>query len=68
MNAINQLTNIKMFPSVPAVAKDKLTAVLSTSFIESEQYNDSVLDVETSFSQENEDLRVNFISYLSQDL
>lgn len=60
MNAINQFTNIEMFPSVPAVAKDMLTAVLSTSFIESEQYNDSVLDVETSFSQENEDLRGEF--------
>jgi len=60
MNAIGQMTNLRLFPSVPAVAKDMLTAVLSTTFIESGQFNDYVLDIETGFSQENEDLRGDF--------
>ncbi len=60
MNAISQMTNLRLFPSVPAVAKDMLTAVLSTTFIESGQFNDYVLDIETGFSQENEDLKGDF--------
>lgn len=60
MSAIGQVTNLKLFPSVPAVAKDMLTAILSTTFIESGQFNDYVLDIETGFSQENEDLRGDF--------
>jgi len=54
------VTNLKLFPSVPAVTKDMLTAILSTTFIESGQFNDYVLDIETGFSQENEDLRGDF--------
>lgn len=60
MNAIGQVTGLKLFPSVPAVTRDMVTAVLSTTFIESGQYNDYVLDIETGFSQENEDLRGDF--------
>jgi chemotaxis protein CheC len=60
MSAIGQVTNLKLFPSVPAVTKDMLTAILSTTFIESGQFNDYVLDIETGFSQENEDLRGDF--------
>ncbi len=60
MNAIGQMTKLKLFPSVPAVTKDILTAVLSTTFIESGQFNDYVLDIETGFSQENEDLKGDF--------
>lgn len=60
MSAIGQVTNLKLFPSVPAVTKDMITAVLSTTFIESGQYNDYVLDIETGFSQEDEDLRGDF--------
>ncbi|MEG1255984.1 chemotaxis protein CheC [Clostridium sp.] len=60
MNAIGQMTGLNLFPSVPAVARDMFSAVLSTSFIESGQFNDSVLDIETGFTQENEDLRGDF--------
>lgn len=60
MNAIGQVTKLNLFPSVPAVTKDMITAVLSTTFIESGQYNDYVLDIETGFSQEDEDLRGDF--------
>ncbi|MEG0132534.1 MAG: chemotaxis protein CheC [Clostridium sp.] len=60
MNAIGQMTNLRLFPSVPAVTKDMLSAVLSTSFIEAGQFNDCVLDIETGFTQENEKLKGDF--------
>lgn len=60
MNAIGQVTGLKLFPSVPATTKDMFTAILSTIFIESGQYSDCVLDIETGFSQENEDLKGDF--------
>ncbi len=60
MNAIGKLTNLSLFPSVPAVTKDMLCAILSTTFIEAGQYSDNVLDIETDFVQEKEELRGNF--------
>ncbi len=60
MNSIGQLTNLKLYPSVPAVTKDMLCAILSTTFIESGQYSDEALDIETDFIQESEELKGNF--------
>jgi chemotaxis protein CheC len=54
MNAIAKFTNLLIMPSVPAVAQDMLGAILSTTFIESGQFDDQVLDIETIFL--NEDL------------
>jgi chemotaxis protein CheC len=51
LNAIAKLTNLVIMPSVPAVATDMLGAILSTTFIESGQYDDYVLDIETEFKQ-----------------
>ena len=51
LNAISKLTNLVIMPSVPAVATDMLGAILSTTFIESGQYDDYVLDIETDFKQ-----------------
>lgn len=49
MNAIARFTNLLIMPSVPAVACDMLGAILSTTFIEAGQFDDQVLDIETSF-------------------
>lgn len=49
MNSIARFTNLVITPSVPAVTYDMLGAILSTTFIESGQFDDSVLDVETKF-------------------
>jgi chemotaxis protein CheC len=49
MNAITKFTNLNITPSVPAVTYDMLGAVLSTTFIESGQFDDYVLDIETVF-------------------
>ncbi|MCB2294273.1 chemotaxis protein CheC [Clostridium algoriphilum] len=53
INAIAKLTNLTVRPSVPAVALDMMGAILSTTFIESGQFDENVLDLETSFLQEN---------------
>jgi chemotaxis protein CheC len=53
MNAISLFTNLNIMPSVPAVSCDMLGAILSTTFIESGQYDDYVLDIETVFLQNN---------------
>lgn len=47
MNAISSLTNLRLMPSVPAVAYDMLSAILTTTFIETAQVSDSVLEIKT---------------------
>lgn len=49
MNAIAQFTGLEILPSVPAVADDMLSAILSATFLESEQYDEYILDIETVF-------------------
>ncbi|AYD40725.1 chemotaxis protein CheC [Clostridium fermenticellae] len=53
MNAIAKFTGLSITPSVPAVTYDMLGAILSTTFIESGQFDDYVLDIETIFEQDN---------------
>lgn len=53
MNAIAKFTNLVIMPSVPAVSYDMLGAILSTTFIESGQFDEHVLDLETEFLQNN---------------
>lgn len=53
MNAISIFTKLNNVPSVPAVCYDMLSAILSTSFIESGQYDEYVLDLETHFTQDD---------------
>lgn len=51
MNSIAKFTNLVITPSVPAVSYDMLGAILSTTFIESGQFDEQVLDLETRFLQ-----------------
>lgn len=60
MNAIAKLTSLKLLPSVPAVAVDMMGAILSTTFIESGQFDEYVLDLETRFLQKNNKLSGHF--------
>ena len=60
MNAIAKLTNLVLLPSVPAVAVDMMGAILSTTFIESGQFDEYVLDLETQFLQENQKISGHF--------
>lgn len=60
MNAISKFTGLSITPSVPAVTYDMLGAILSTTFIESGQFDDYVLDIETMFIQDNEEIQGHF--------
>lgn len=55
MNSIAQLTNLYIAPSVPATSYDMLGAILTTTFIESNQYDEYILDIETVFLDETEE-------------
>ncbi len=55
MNSIAQLTNLAIAPSVPAVAYDMLGAILTTTFLESNQYDEYILDIETIFIDDTEE-------------
>lgn len=60
MNAIAKFTGLTLIPSVPAVTYDMLGAILSTTFIESGQFDDYVLDIETVFVQNNSEISGHF--------
>lgn len=49
MNSISQFTGLSAIASVPAVTYDMLSAILSTAFVESGQYDEYILDIETVF-------------------
>ncbi|MCX7884387.1 MAG: chemotaxis protein CheC [Caloramator sp.] len=60
INAICRLTGLSMLTSVPAIAIDMLGAVLSSSFIDAEQYSDYVLAIDTNFIQDGIEKGTNF--------
>lgn len=53
MNAISQFTGLSAVASVPAVSNDMLSAILATTFVESGQYDEYILDIETLFLDED---------------
>lgn len=53
MNSIVSLTELKMMASVPAVTYDMFNSILVSTFIESGQYDEYILDIETLFKGEN---------------
>ena len=55
MNSIASFTNLKATVSVPAVVNDMLSAILVTTFVETGQYQEYVLDIETLFIGSGED-------------
>ena len=55
MNSIANFTNLKATVSVPAVANDMLSAILVTTFVETGQYQEYVLDIEILFIGYGED-------------
>lgn len=60
MNSIAKFADLVIIPSVPAVTYDMMGAILSTTFIESGQYDDQVLDIETMFLQDNSEISGHF--------
>ena len=61
MNSISEFTGLSISPSVPAVAYDMLSAIIGTVFLESYQYDEYILDIETRFKDSSErDFGINF--------
>ncbi|MBM7869470.1 chemotaxis protein CheC [Clostridium pascui] len=60
MNAIGRFTNLSIIPSVPALTYDMLGAILSTTFIESGQFDEYVLDIETAFIEGESEINAHF--------
>ncbi|MBE6051332.1 MAG: chemotaxis protein CheC [Clostridium sp.] len=55
MNAISQFTGLNAIASVPAITYDMLSAILATTFMESGQYDEYILDIETVFLNEDKE-------------
>ena len=53
MNSIAKFTVLEISPSVPELADDMSSSILSIVFVESGQYDDYILDIETIFLDEN---------------
>ena len=56
LKAISKLTKLNMVTSVPAVCIDMLSALLTASFMEAEQYSDYVLAIDTSYHESSNGL------------
>lgn len=56
LNAINQMTNLNLFQSVPAFSYDMAGAILSSSMIAISEESDYTLLIETQFMNGNEEI------------
>lgn len=66
MNAIVSFTGIKMVASVPAVTHDVFNAILISTFIESGQYDDYILDIKTLFKGDGDKSVLGDFYYIPQ--
>lgn len=55
INAITVVTGLSIVSSVPAVAHDMLSSILTTTIIEAGQYDDYILEIETLFKGDGDD-------------
>lgn len=62
MNSISLLTQLPMNLSVPGVASDMLIAILTTTFVDAAQYDEYILDIESTMflGDKNEEVGVHF--------
>lgn len=55
INAITKVTGLNMMTSVPMVCEDMLAAIITSSFMDAEQYDDNVLSIDTRFSEDEKE-------------
>jgi chemotaxis protein CheC len=60
INAIAKLTNLNLVSSVPSIAVDMLTSILTISFIDAEQFSDHVLAFDTKFTENDQEIGAHF--------
>jgi len=57
LNAVVKLTGMSLISSVPAISMDMLYSLMTTVFIESEQYDESIMSIEARLSEGNNDIK-----------
>lgn len=57
INAIVKLTRMTMVSSVPAISSDMLLSLMTTVFVESEQFDDYMMSIEAKFSEGDKDIK-----------
>lgn len=60
INAIIKLTGMMMLSSIPAISIDMLLSLMTSVFMESEQYGEHIMSIETKFQEGNEDISSHF--------
>ncbi|MGM9572553.1 MAG: chemotaxis protein CheC [bacterium] len=60
LNALSQMTNLTLLPSVPALAFDMLGAILSVLLAELGEVGDYALVMETEFTEESQEVKGHF--------
>ncbi|NBI27384.1 chemotaxis protein CheC [Chengkuizengella marina] len=61
LSSLANLTQLKIYPSVPSLTMDMLGAVLSSGMLQCGQYGDYALLIETNFLEGNEKVEGHFI-------
>lgn len=57
MNAVVKLTGMTLISSVPAISKDMLYSLMTTVFVESEQYDENIMSIEAKLSEGDNDIK-----------
>lgn len=57
INSIVRLTDLAMVSSVPAISNDMLLSLMTTVFIESEQFEEHIISIEAKFSEGDRDIK-----------
>ena len=55
MGAIAKMTNLSLMPSVPGLAYDMMSSIITSLIAESAQWNESILEIQTTLLAENKD-------------
>lgn len=57
LNSIVKMTGMTMISSVPAISQDMLYSLMTTAFIESGQYDEYMMSIESKFSEGDRDIK-----------
>ncbi|SHE57925.1 chemotaxis protein CheC [Clostridium fallax] len=64
MNSIAKLTNLSIMPSVPALAYDMMSSILSATFAEVAQFSENILEIKTTLLGEDREKIGGYFYYL----
>ncbi|RBP70132.1 chemotaxis protein CheC [Alkalibaculum bacchi] len=54
LNAISKMVNVNLISSVPSLSEDMFGAILSSAYIESEQYDENIMIIKNEFLYQGE--------------